>query len=586
MVSKRQVRQIIMNCDACQSIDPAPVKWRRGCLSVERVWQRLAIDITHCGGRAYLTLIDSGLSRFAIWRPLKHQSSANVVDQLESVFFERGAPEEILADNDTTFRSQVFEQLTAKWDVRVRFRSAHYPAGNSIVERCHRTVKVIVARKGCSVAETVHLYNITPRDDCNAASAPANVLYSYQTKPPGARCNTQYHRGTVTGTISYKVVEVDGMPLHVRDLRRRAATEERSHASSVRSGSDDETFVVIPAIGRVQEVPSYFRTFGIKGFVLNKRSEKGKFDPRGIPCTFVGHSEVSKGFRVVLNGERRVSVTRDLKCVDNFGETETVGEFLTAETLADGTHHDNPPDEDRLQGSIDIPVTMNGQMRVGLPAAPVTVPDEEAKRDLLVQCRGRPRSICTGKRGRPRKQYHFSETSAECLIDETKEEPVERKKENETVELNVEAAAIAEIPVAEAMESPDAREWYDAIKMEILSLVENNSWFIVERPSDRQIVGSRLVLCNKFKSDGNLKHRKARLVAQDYTQQRGTDFKETFAPVVRLNSIRTLMALAVEKGLTVHQLDIATAFLNGDLEEEIFMQPSDLLEKVLEEIVQ
>ncbi|KHJ42046.1 hypothetical protein D918_07936 [Trichuris suis] len=135
------------------------------------------------------------------------------------------------------------------------------------------------------------------------------------------------------------------------------------------------------------------------------------------------------------------------------------------------------------------------------------------------------------KRGRPRKQYHFRETSAECPSDETKEQTVERMEENETVERNVEAAAIAEISVAEAMESPDAREWYDAIKTEILSLVENNSWFIVERPSDRQIVGSRLVLCNKFKSDGGLERRKARLVAKGYTQQRGTDFKETFAPV-------------------------------------------------------
>uniref|UniRef100_A0A5S6QJ23 Integrase catalytic domain-containing protein n=1 Tax=Trichuris muris TaxID=70415 RepID=A0A5S6QJ23_TRIMR len=143
----------------------------------------------------------------------------------------------------------------------------------------------------------------------------------------------------------------------------------------------------------------HFRTFGIKGFVLKKRLGKGKFDPRGIPCTFVGYSEVSKGFRVVLDGERRVSVTRDLKCVDNFGETETVGEFLTAETLTDGTHHGNPQDEDRLLDGIDIPVTMNGQMSVGLPAAPVTVPDEEAKRDPLAQCRGRPKSIRTGKGG-------------------------------------------------------------------------------------------------------------------------------------------------------------------------------------------
>ncbi|KFD64701.1 hypothetical protein M514_23159 [Trichuris suis] len=328
----------------------------------------------------------------------------------------------------------------------------------------------------------------------------------------------------------------------------------------------------------------YFRTFGIKGFVLNKRPEKGRFNPRGIPCTFVGYSEVSKGFRVVLDWERHVSVTRGLKCVDNFEETETVGEFLTAETLTDCTHHDDPQDEDKLQNGIDIPVTMNGQMSVGLPAGPVTVPHEEAQRDPQVRCRGRPRLIRTRKRGRPRKQYHFRETSAECPSDETKEEPVECMEENKTVERNVEAVAIAEIPVAEAMESPDAREWYDAIKMEILSLIENNSWFIVERPSDRQIVGSRLVLCNKFKSDWSLERRKARLVAKGYTQQRGTDFKETFAPVVRLNSIRTLMALTVEKGLTVHQLDVATAFLNGDLEEEIFMQLPDLLEKTLEEI--
>ncbi|KHJ42425.1 reverse transcriptase [Trichuris suis] len=202
----------------------------------------------------------------------------------------------------------------------------------------------------------------------------------------------------------------------------------------------------------------YFRTFGIKGFVLKKRPEKGKFDPRGILCTFVGYSEVSKGFRVVLDGERHVSVSKDLKCVDNFGETETVGKFLTAETVADCTHHDDPQDEDKLQNHIDIPVTMNGQMSVGLPAGPVTVPHEEAQRDPQVRCRGRPRLIRTRKRGRPRKQYHFRETSAECPSDETKEEPVECMEEDETVERNVEASAVAEISVAEAMESPDARE--------------------------------------------------------------------------------------------------------------------------------
>uniref|UniRef100_A0A5S6QBG4 Integrase catalytic domain-containing protein n=1 Tax=Trichuris muris TaxID=70415 RepID=A0A5S6QBG4_TRIMR len=281
-ITRRQVQAVVSGCEICKSIDPAPVKWRQGCLSVERVWQRLAMDITHCGGHAYLTLIDSGPSRFAIWRPLRHQSSANVVSQLESVFLERGAPEEILADNDTVFRSRMFEQLAAKWGVKVRFRSAYYPAGNGIAERCHRTIKVIVARKGCAVAEAVYLYNITPRDDCNAASAPANVLYSYQVrpcgvgrsaqqdpsestyrrgdlvwvKPPGARCDTRYHKGTVTEVISDRAVEVDGMPRHIRDLRRRAATGEQSHARSLEGNSSDEIPTTVPVAGRVQEVPN------------------------------------------------------------------------------------------------------------------------------------------------------------------------------------------------------------------------------------------------------------------------------------------------------------------------------------------
>ncbi|KFD59839.1 hypothetical protein M514_27976, partial [Trichuris suis] len=206
-ITRRQVQAVVRNCETCKSIDPAPIKWRRGCLSVERVWQRLAMDVTHVGGHSYLTLIDSGPSR-----------SIPV----------RGAPEEILADNDTAFRSRLLEQLAERWNVRVRFRCAHNPSGNDIVERCHRTVKVIVARKECSVPEAVHLYNITPRDRGNAETAPANTLYAYRirlrgidarapdghpqsqykvgdhvwVKPPGARCNTQYHRASVTGIVS------------------------------------------------------------------------------------------------------------------------------------------------------------------------------------------------------------------------------------------------------------------------------------------------------------------------------------------------------------------------------------------------
>ena len=65
-VTRRQVHAIVMDCKTCHSIDPAPVKWRKGSLDVDKVWQRVAMDITHYKGRSYLTLIDCGPSRFTI----------------------------------------------------------------------------------------------------------------------------------------------------------------------------------------------------------------------------------------------------------------------------------------------------------------------------------------------------------------------------------------------------------------------------------------------------------------------------------------------------------------------------------------
>lgn len=79
----------------------------------------------------------------------------------------------------------------------------------------------------------------------------------------------------------------------------------------------------------------------------------------------------------------------------------------------------------------------------------------------------------------------------------------------------------------------------------------------------------------KLNAQGNIERRKARLVAKGFTQQPGVDFQETYAPVARLSSIRILVALAAELGLTLYQLDIVMAYINGDLHEEIFMDQAD-----------
>uniref|UniRef100_A0A5S6R6C0 Integrase catalytic domain-containing protein n=1 Tax=Trichuris muris TaxID=70415 RepID=A0A5S6R6C0_TRIMR len=270
-VTKRQVQQIVADCAACQSIDPAAAEWKHGRLDVEKVWHRLAMDITHVRGRSYLTLIDCGPSRFTIWRLLRLQTTSEVVEQLEAVFHERGAPEELLIDNDTAFRSRTFRQFATKWDVRLRFRCAHVPSGNGIKERCHRSVKVIAARKECSVSEAVYLYNVTPRDDRTANSTPASGIYKYDVrlqgtgvpircsqqenvtyaigdpvwvKPPGGRCDQRYCKGMVTNLLSNQAVEVDGVQHHVREIRRRAPSTDTITAAE--DDVDDEIIVRFP----------------------------------------------------------------------------------------------------------------------------------------------------------------------------------------------------------------------------------------------------------------------------------------------------------------------------------------------------
>ncbi|XP_066985023.1 uncharacterized protein [Macrobrachium rosenbergii] len=271
-VTRRQVQAVVKCCEACQSIDPAPVKWQKGSLEVDRVWQRVGMDITHYDGWPYLTLIDCGPSRFAIWHRLRFQTSETIIGQLETLFYERGVPEELLTDNDTAFRSKLFADFAKKWCVHLNFRCAYVPSGNGIAERCHRTVKVIAARKGCSIAEAVYLYNLMPRDDCDSTTAPVSMLYSYPVrirgvdpctmnkvavsgpykagdevwvKPSNMRCNMQFERGKVTGILSEQAVEVNGVPRHVRDLRS-CSSQGLILSEETTNAEDEELLIQLP----------------------------------------------------------------------------------------------------------------------------------------------------------------------------------------------------------------------------------------------------------------------------------------------------------------------------------------------------
>ena len=90
-------------------------------------------------------------------------------------------------------------------------------------------------------------------------------------------------------------------------------------------------------------------------------------------------------------------------------------------------------------------------------------------------------------------------------------------------------------------------------------------------PEGSKRVGCKWVFKTKRDSNGNIERFKARLVAKGYTQKDGIDYKETFSPVSKKDSLRIIMALVAQYDLELHQMDVKTAFLNGDIEEEIYM---------------
>jgi hypothetical protein len=127
--------------------------------------------------------------------------------------------------------------------------------------------------------------------------------------------------------------------------------------------------------------------------------------------------------------------------------------------------------------------------------------------------------------------------------------------------------------VQEAINHPTrGKEWEKAIRDEVNSLIKNHTWDIVPRPQNRQVVSNKFAFKHKKNEMATIVRLKARLVARGFSQIYGIDYLDTYAPVVKLTSVRILLAIAAIFGLEIHQMDVVTAFLAGELEEEIYME--------------
>jgi len=126
----------------------------------------------------------------------------------------------------------------------------------------------------------------------------------------------------------------------------------------------------------------------------------------------------------------------------------------------------------------------------------------------------------------------------------------------------------------EALKTADSLKWEQAMQEEMNSLHRNGTWELTRLPKKKRALQNKWVYRLKHESDGSSRY-KARLVVKGFQQKEGVDFTEVFSPVVKLNTIRTVLGVVAGHDLHLEQMDVKTAFLHGDLEEEIYMlQPA------------
>ena len=121
-------------------------------------------------------------------------------------------------------------------------------------------------------------------------------------------------------------------------------------------------------------------------------------------------------------------------------------------------------------------------------------------------------------------------------------------------------------------EALNYNSWIDAMEEELNQFEKSKVWTLVPRPSNHPVIGTKWVFRNKLNDEGEVIRNKARLVAKGYAQEEGLDYDETFAPVARLEAIRILLAFACYKDFKLFQMDVKSAFLNGYINEEVYVE--------------
>jgi hypothetical protein len=307
--------------------------------------------------------------------------------------------------------------------------------------------------------------------------------------------------------------------------------------------------------GKKPEV-SHLKIFGYPVFIHIPKEKRNKLDPSGKKGIFVGYCEVSKAFRIYIPGQHHIEIKRDV----TFDEDASLKKSKLCQL------------EEVYEEEPVIPNTaMREVPRAAKPVREVvTSPDEEILEDHdIVEVQEPPQMMILHKRN-PSWARDLIQDGEKYGVPQGTTRQVKRPKPFSSY-TTLMCDLLEEEPTY-FEESIQRKEWTDAMTEEYQSIMKNEVWEIVPKPKNKDVVSSKWLFKIKHDVDGSTKKYKARFVARGFSQKEGIDYEETFTPVARYTSIRTIITLAAKMKWKLHQMDVKTAFLNGFIKEEVYIE--------------
>jgi hypothetical protein len=284
------------------------------------------------------------------------------------------------------------------------------------------------------------------------------------------------------------------------------------------------------------------RIFGCQVYSHIPKDKRNKLEPSRKKGIFVGYSDSSKAYRIYIPEQHKIEVSRDVTFNARMAFRKSIEETIEEEEIEE-------PNEENTEGENNEKDQPDHPMEICENVDPDNIPKNKKRPAWLEATLQDTERIKvpegTSRKSKRPKRFSSYATYMTKLLDE---EPT-------TFE-----------------EAIKKGQWKEAMAEEHQSIMKNEVWEIVHRPKEKSFVASKWVYKIKRAVDGSVDKYKARFVARGFSKKEGEDYDETFAPMARYTSIKAIISLVASMGWNLHQMDVKIAFLNGAIEEEVYIE--------------